>query len=520
MFDIKQLTLEEKVGQMIGLAFYGTEYSEELKMQVEELKAGLIIYFKDNCESPKQVFELNKIINSKSKIPPFLALDQEGGMVARVTEGIVQSPGAMAISASGKTEYAYKLAYNMGKDLVKLGFNFNFAPVGDINNNPNNPVINVRSYSDNPDVVCKYVKEAVKGYQDAGMMTSIKHFPGHGDTVVDTHLGLAKVDFDRERLYNMELKPFLLAKKENLPGIMAAHVMYTKYDDEFPTTLSKKVITGLLREEIGYDGLVVTDSLTMKAVFDNFSLEEIVYNTMNSGCDILLMCGARKVEMQKEFRDIAVRLVKEGKISESHIDECVIRILKYKEMFNVGNMADSFDDIKDDINNEEQVLFSKKVSEESITELKNQNNLYPLTNKEKILVVFPKIKVVTLVEDENKNLMSLFDFMSIPTDRHYINIDPTKEEQDELLSKIDQYDKVVYCSYNACFNPTQAELINNIDPLKLIVCAIRTPYDIRVLPNVQAYICSYEATPLSLASLAKVLTGEIKAKGVLPVKLN
>ena len=520
MFDIKQLTLEEKVGQMIGLAFYGTEYSEELKMQVEDIKAGLIIYFKDNCDNPKQVFELNKIINSKSKIPPFLALDQEGGMVARVTEGVVQSPGAMAISACGKSEYAYKLAYNMGKDLVKLGFNFNFAPVGDINNNPNNPVINVRSYSDNPDVACEYVYQAVKGYQDAGMMTSIKHFPGHGDTVVDTHLGLAKVDFDSERLYNMELKPFLLAKRENLPGIMAAHVMYTKYDDEFPTTLSKKVITGLLREEIGYDGLVVTDSLTMKAVFDNFSLEEIVYNSMNSGCDILLMCGARKVEMQKEFKNIAVRLVKEGKIQESHIDECVTRILKYKEMFNAGQMADSFEDVENDINNKEEVMFSHQVSEESITELININSLYPLTSKGKILVVFPKIKVVTLVEDENKNLMSLFDFMTIPTDRHYISIDPTKEEQEELLSKIDQYDKVVFCSYNACFNPTQAELINDIDQSKLIVCAIRTPYDIRVLPNVQAYICSYEATPLSLASLAKVLTGEIKAKGVLPVKLN
>ena len=520
MFDVKKLTLEEKVGQMIGLAFYGTEYSEELKMQVEELKAGLIIYFKDNCESPKQVFELNKIINSKSKIPPFLALDQEGGMVARVTEGAVQSPGAMAISACRNSKYAYQLAYNMGKDLVKLGFNFNFAPVGDINNNPNNPVINVRSYSDNPDVVCEYVKEAVKGYQDAGMMTSIKHFPGHGDTVVDTHLGLAKVDFDSNRLYNRELKPLLLAKNENLPGIMAAHVMYTKYDDEFPTTLSKKVITGLLREEIGYDGLVVTDSLTMKAVFDNFTLEEIVYNSMNSGCDILLMCGARKVEMQREFRDIAVRLVKEGKISESHIDECVSRILKYKEMFNAGQMADSFEDVKDNINNPDEVAFSQKVSEESITELVNKNNLYPLTCNEKILVVFPKIKVVTLVEDENKNLMSLFDFMSIPKDRHYISIDPTKEEQDELITKIDQYDKIVYCSYNACFNPTQAELINAIDPSKLIVCAIRTPYDIRVLPKVQAYICSYEATPLSLASLAKVLTGEIKAKGVLPVKLN
>ncbi len=519
MIDIKKLTLEEKVGQMIGLAFYGTEYSEELKMQIEDIQAGLIIYFKDNCDNPKQIFDLNKKIIAKSKIQPFISLDQEGGMVARVTEGVVQSPGAMAISACEKPEYAYKLAYNMGKDLVKLGFNFNFAPVGDINNNPLNPVINVRSYSENPDVVCTYVKEAVKGYQDAGMMTSVKHFPGHGDTVVDTHLGLAKVDFDRERLYSTELKPFLLAKEENFPGIMAAHVMYTKYDNEFPTTMSNKVITGLLRKEIGYDGLVVTDSLTMKAVFDNFTLEEIVYHTMNSGCDILLLCGARDVKMQKDFADIAVRLAKEGKISEAHIDECVERILRYKEMFKL-NMADTFEDIEKEINNSEEVAFSHKVSEESITEIVNKNNLYPLTKEEKILVVFPKIKVVTLVEDENKNLMSLFDFMSVPTDRHYISIDPTKEEQQELLDKIGNYDKIVYCSYNACFNPTQAELINAIDQSKLIVCAIRTPYDLRVLPNVQAYICSYEATPLSLASLAKVLTGDIKPLGKLPVTMK
>ena len=520
MIDINKLSLEEKVGQMIGLAFSGTEYSKELQMQVEDIKAGLIIYFKDNCANPKQIFELNKKIYANASIPPFVALDQEGGMVARVTEGVVQSPGAMAISATNHPHYAYQLAYNMGRDLAKLGFNFNFAPVGDINNNPLNPVINVRSYSEKPEVVCQYVKEAVMGYQDAGLMTSIKHFPGHGDTVVDTHLGLAKVDFDKERLYQMELKPFLLAKEEKFPGIMAAHVMYTKYDNVLPTTLSKKVITGLLREEIGYDGLVVTDSLTMKAVFDNFSLEEIVYYGFNSGCDILLLCGARDIKMQKDLYDIALRLAKEGKISEKRIDESVARILRYKEQFKVGTMANRFADIENDINNTDAVQFSQKVSEESITEVKPNQSLYPLSKDEKVLVVFPKIKVVTLVEDENNNLMCLSDFLQRSSDRFYIAIDPTAEEQKELLAKISDYDKIIYCSYNACFNASQARLINQIDVDKLIVCAIRTPYDLLVLPNVKAYLCSYEATPLSLRSLAKVLVGEIKPSGKLPVTIK
>ena len=520
MYDIKQMTLEEKVGQMLGFAFHGTTYTEELKKQIEDMKVGLVIYFKDNCLTPEQVFNLNKEIYKNAKIPPFVSLDQEGGMVARVTEGITQSPGAMAISATNNPKNAYHLAYNMGKELQLLGFNFNFAPVGDINNNPKNPVINVRSYSEDPDIVSEYVVEAVNGYSDALMMSSIKHFPGHGDTAVDSHIGLPVVDFDEKRLYEMELKPFIKAKELGLPGIMVSHVMFTKYDDKYPATLSKKLVQGLLRDEIGYDGLVVTDSLTMKAVFNNYTLEEIVLNGFNSGDDILLLCGARDIKMQKEFADIAVRLAECGKIPMDVIDKAVTRILKYKEMFKVGQMADSFKEVETLINNKEAVKFSEKVSEESITEIVNNENLYPVTKDEKILVVFPLIKVVTLVEDENNNLMSLCDFMDIKTDRHYMSIDPTEEEQNELLKIVDNYDKIIYCSYNACFNKTQSDLINKLDQSKLIVCAIRTPYDLRVLPNVKAYLCSYEATPLSLASLAKVLTGKIKPLGTLPVTIK
>ncbi len=519
VFNINDYSLEEKVGQMIGLAFSGTEYSEELRMQVEDIQAGLIIYFKDNCQSPKQVFELNQLINKNAKIKPFIAIDQEGGMVARVTEGIVQSPGAMAISATNNPSNAYKLAYNMGLDLRKLGFNFNFAPVADINCNPLNPVINVRSYSEKPDVVSTYVREAVRGYQDANLMTSLKHFPGHGDTVVDTHLGLAKVNFDKERLFNVELKPFIMAVHENMPGIMAAHVMYTTIDEKYPTTLSSKVIGGLLRKELAYDGLVVTDSLTMKAVFDNFTLEEIVEHSMNSGCDILLLCGARDIKMQKEFYDIAIRLVKEGRVSMSIVNDSFTRIMRYKQMFNVGEMADDYSLIENEINNEEAVAFSQKVSELSMTEIINQG-LYPLKNNEKTLVVFPKIKVVTLVEDENNNLNCLADYMEQKPDRFYISLDPTEEEQKALMSKVKGYDKIVYCSYNACFNKRQEELINSLDKDKLIVAAIRTPYDLRVLKDLKAYICTYEATPLSLASLAKVLEGKIKPLGHLPVTMK
>lgn len=519
MYDIKKMTIEEKVGQMIGFAFKGTEYNEELKMQIEEMKVGLVILFKDNCDNPRQVFDLNKAINEHAKIPPFISLDQEGGMVARVTEGITQSPGAMPISATRDPKNAYKLAYNMGRELQMLGFNFNFAPVGDVNNNPKNPVINVRSYSEKPDIVSEYVVEAVNGYSDALMMSSIKHFPGHGDTAVDSHIGLPVVDFDEKRLYEMELKPFIKAKELDLPGIMVSHVLFTKYDDKYPSTLSKKVVQGLLREKIGYEGLVVTDSLTMKAVFDNFTIEEIVENGFNSGDDILLLCGARDINLQKQFFDTAVRLTKEGKIPEEKIDEAVKRIFKYKKQF-IRPMADKFENIERELCNEEAVAFSEKVSLDSITLIEDKKQLLPIKKEEKTLIVFPQIKVVTLVENDDNGLMSLAEFMPFACDKMYMSLSPSETEKELLLKKIKDYDKIIYCSYNACFNPEQAALINEIDRDKLVVVAIRTPYDYGVLNNISTYICSYEATPLAFKSLAKILTGESVAKGKIPVTIK
>lgn len=519
MIDIKKLTLKQKIGQMIGLAFSGSEYSKELQMQIEEIEAGLIIYFKDNCISPKQIFALNKKINQAAKIPPFIALDQEGGMVARVTSGVVQTPGAMAISAADNSDYAYQLCYDMGIELRKIGFNFNFAPVGDITNNPKNSVVSVRSYSEKPEVVKEYAIKAMKGFKDALMMASLKHYPGHGDTSVDSHIGLPVVDFDDERINNMELIPFKGVIEEGLPGIMASHMLYRHYDPKFPTTLSNIMVEQKLRKELGFKGLVVTDSLTMQAVFNNYSLEEIVLNGFNSGCDILLLCGARKVEMQKEFASIALRLAEEGKIKMEMIDAAVERILKYKEEYLVGEMADKFEDVEGDLENKERVALAEKVMDEAITVVKDDAKLLPLKETEKIAIVFPIIKVVTLVENEDNTLNSLGDYLPFEVDKYYMDLNPSEEEQLDLLNKLASYDKVVYCSYNANFNPGQANLINAIDKDKLINIALRTPYDYNVL-DVKTYICSYEASVLSFKSLAKILTGKVKATGKLPVTLE
>ena len=516
--DINKLTIEEKIGQMIGLAFYGAKFSEELRMQIEDFKVGLVILFKDNCLNPKQIFNLNKEINKHAAIPPFISLDQEGGMVARVTKGIVQSPGAMAISAGSSLDDTYHLAYNMGKELVKLGFNFNFAPDADVNNNPANPVINVRSYSEKPQVVADYMLAATKGYNDAGMMTSAKHFPGHGDTAVDSHLGLPIVDFDVERLEKVELVPFVEGIKHNNPGFMASHVMYTKIDDEYPATLSNKIIQKFLREHLGYDGLVVTDSLTMKAVWGRYGMEEVVYRTFNSGCDIMLLCGARDINMQKEFYNTAVRLAKEGKIDHKLIDNSVRRILKYKEIY-CQEMADDFSDIEKDLLNKESIALSKEVMNRAVTLFKDENKLLPINKEDKVLVVFPIIKVVTLVENSDNTLNSLAEYLPFKVDKTYISLEVTDEEINKVLELIPNYNKIIFCSYNAGMYLKQKELADKIEANKLIICALRTPYDCDIL-KASTYITAYEASELSFEALALALIGKIKPTGKCPVTIN
>ena len=521
MKDIKHMTLEEKVGQMVGFAFYGTTFSEELRIQLQELKAGLVIFFKDNVGTLEETHKLIQDIHKAADIAPFIALDQEGGMVTRVTTGVVQSPGAMAMSANQSTHDTYLMAKAMGEELRALGFNFNFAPVADINNNPNNPVINVRSYSDDPSIVSEYVVAAMKGYHEANMMTSLKHFPGHGDTNVDSHIGLPTVDFDLKRMYEIELVPFMKAIEAGAPGIMSSHVRFQNIDPEFPTSMSKKVLADLLRNQMKFDGLIVTDSLTMGAIHRNYTLEDIVLHAFNAGNDILITCGARDIKAQRAFVETAIRLVKDGKIPMSQIEESVKRILRFKQEYRVEDQTSDFKKVLEKIGKQNHLRLAKSISQGSITLVKDSKVLLPIKQEESVLVVFPIIKVVTLADNTQGELTSLVDYLGQyrTCDKHYISIDPTEQESKRLFEIETQYDKVVYCSYNAFLYPNQNRLINSLKNPNVIVASMRTPYDINALPNINTYICCYEASPLSFEALTNVLIGTTQPTGKLPIKL-
>lgn len=505
---IEDLSIEEKIGQMLMYAFHGQEFNEQLKTQLDKFHVGGVIHFAHNIKDPIQVTELNKNIIDYAKIPPFIGVDQEGGVVQRIIKGVTPFPSAMALSASQND--ITELCYNVGKNLHNMNYSMVFAPVADINNNPLNPVINSRSYSDNPDVVGQYIIEAYRGFDKANIMPFLKHFPGHGDTNVDSHVGLPIVNKTKEELHNLELVPFTKAINDGCPGVMIAHILYPAYDTKYPSTLSKPIVSGLLREELGYKGLIITDSLTMAAVYNNYTKREIVKMCVNAGIDIMMFCGKATLEEQEEIYNAFIDLVKTGEISIDRINESVNRIIEYKKKY-----CDKIYD-KYEYPSLDAINLGKKLSYESITLIKDNK----LDINKKTLVIFPRIKVFSLVDNANNEYVSLANLLKKNCcDASEVIISDEDQKLDEINKIKDDYEQIIFATYNVRANDYQVKVYNELPKDKLTVVAMRSPYDAMYLDDLQGYICIYEATELALNSLCEAIKNGSYI-GKLPIKLN
>ena len=269
MKNLNELTLEEKIGQLLIIGFHETTLTDELRILIRRYKFGNFILFARNVVDIPQLEKLTRdlheeVMNSIG-IMPFIAIDQEGGNTVRIMDKSTFYPGSMTIAATDLSN-AEIIGHMMGKHLISLGINMNFAPVLDINNNPKNPIIGIRSFSDKPEIVSKYGIEIIKAMQSEGVIATGKHFPGHGDVEIDSHLGLPVLPFDKERLYNMELKPFMEAINNDVQNIMAAHIIFQEVDKENPATVSKDILQGILRNELSYSGLITSDCMEMNAI--------------------------------------------------------------------------------------------------------------------------------------------------------------------------------------------------------------------------------------------------------------
>ena len=337
MEKIRQLSLEEKAAQLIMIDFNGIEPAGRDLDHLKRLPWGGVIIFSKNVSDRPRLVKLNHTLSRlycNQGVPPFVSVDQEGGLVNRAEfDSVHLPPGNMALANGNDPALVRKCAFVSGVELREMGFHLNFAPVADVNVNPENPIIGVRSFGSNPKTVSKFCAAAVEGYLASGIAPCAKHFPGHGDTLTDSHLGLPVVKADLDRLRRVELPPFAASVKAGVPTVMTAHVHYPAVDTDkiLPATMSVKILKGLLRQEMGFEGLIITDSMLMKAVADSYGCGPGAVASIMAGADVVMMCGTR--EDQLNAHKAVTEALRSGLISPERLDKSLERIAVFKERF-------------------------------------------------------------------------------------------------------------------------------------------------------------------------------------------
>ena len=375
---LQEMTLEEKIAQMIMPSVRNednesaaplTTLTANAKSAVQKYGFGGYIFFAPNCEDTYKLAKLTQEMqraacseDSEVQLPLLMAVDQEGGIVSRLKEG-TSTPGNMALAASGDTKMALETGDIIGSELAAVGLNVDFAPVMDVNSNPENPIIGLRSFSDDAETAAKYGTEFIKGIEQNEVSTALKHFPGHGDTDTDSHTGLPRIEKTEEELEKNELIPFEAGIAAGTDMIMTAHIQFPEIETEeyvskstgekinIPATLSHKILTELLREKMGYKGIIVTDSMVMDAIKDHFGDMDAARLAINAGADILLMPGNIATStgvdyLDKYIKDIA-EMVEKGEIAEDRINASVSRILALKEEKGMLDEVESYRDLTD-----------------------------------------------------------------------------------------------------------------------------------------------------------------------------
>ncbi len=533
--SLSKLSLEEKIGQLFICGFDGFEADEQIKTLTKDYHIGGTVYFRRNVESVQQLAALSASLQalprSHPELPLFISIDQEGGMVARLDhEGMSRIPGNMTLGAAGDVGLTEAAAVLAAKEMLALGINFNFAPCIDVNNNPSNPVIGVRSFGEDPLKVAEHGNAAIRGYQQTGVIATAKHFPGHGDTAVDSHRGLAVVPHDKERLSQIELLPFREAINAGVDAIMTAHVIFPAFEpEEIPATLSRRVLTDLLRGELGYEGVIVTDCLEMHAISKSCGIPEGAVQAIEAGADIVLV--SHTLTDQIAAIQAVHEAVLSGRLSEQRIDQSVERVLALK----AKRMAEFTSSYGGDPASvpvpltppEESGALLTRIAERSVTLVKDEGNL-PLSCNEPVLVIWPELRHRTEVDEPAVHQYTLGDALRLYVERvvqSVIGTHPTDEEILAVLNQSADYEQIVVVTYTAegAIPEGQSRLIealNQAHGTNIIAVSTRNPYDILAFPDTGTYLCLYENRSFSLDALAKVLTGKLTPGGKLPVGLN
>lgn len=528
--SIADMPLEQQIGQLLIAGFRGTNPTPEIIDLIRRCHLGSVILFSRNIRDNQQVLELTHSLQMIAKeagqpYPLLIMADQENGLVNRLGPGTTTFPGNMALGAIGSEQIAFDIALATGREMKALGVNMNLAPVLDVNNNPDNPVIGVRSFGEDPQLVARLAAAMVRGYRAAGVIADIKHFPGHGDTAVDTHLALPTIPYGLERLEAVELVPFRSSIAAGAETAMVGHVYFPQImaDQKLPATVSPAIIQGLLRKDLGFEGVIVSDCLEMGAITDTVGTERGAVMALQAGTDLILVCHT--YSRQRGSYEAIQAALHSGEVSPEMIRQAAQRVLRLKARYL------SWDDlptppVPEWVGGEEHRRLRDRVYALSTTLVRSDDALIPLHPRpeERILVISPPGDRLTMVEDRGYSagfLVASIRQRHAQVDSLLISAQPGEEECEQVARSASAYDLVIMVTVNAHLNPAQARLMQRLARAgrPLIGIAARNPYDLLAFPQLRTYLVTYEYSEPALAAAVRVLFGEIQPQGRLPVSL-
>lgn len=549
--QLEKMSLDEKIGQMVHVGVNAEFMNQdsaafrELKRQVTENHVGGIIVFVGGVYDT--VHLMNRMQES-AKIPLLISADFETGVAMRFPDTI-NFPWNMAVAATGNPEFAKREGEIVAKEARAVGVHWDFAPVVDVNNNAENPVINVRSYGENPQEVGKFATAFMNGLQSGNVLATAKHFPGHGDTAVDSHRGLPVIDFSRERLEKTEFVPFRELINNGIGSVMISHISMPQLDSEqvkplkvsekpayadseiiteaatVPATLSKNIVTNILKNDMKFNGLVVTDAMDMSGLTLYFNQDEAAVRAVIAGNDVLLKPSNGDAPI-RGLREA----VKSGRISEERINESVRKILAWK--FKLGLDKKQFtplDSIDKVVASQETRKLSEEIADNSITLVKNEDKFLPLKSGQKIIVL-----CISNGEDRNfvgNTLAGTLRKNGLEVERIPIDVRATEKEIEDAINKSKSADFVVAGlfgrvrsgSKNSVGLPESGEkVLREVlkSDAKVISVAFGNPYLLLGFPEMKNYAVAYGDMSSLQRATAEAITGKINFKGKLPITIG
>ncbi len=520
MKTIEQMSLRDKIGQMFVTGFPTRELTADMKEVIEHYKVGNMILFSHNIHNKYQlgslVTELQQWFTTHTGVPGFITIDQEGGRVTRMPKDATNVAGAMAIASSGRPENAYTAGRMTARELRALGINFNLAPVMDVNNNALNPVINVRSYGDNAQKVIEYGIPMMKGLLDGGVMATLKHFPGHGDTNTDSHIGLPVIEKTLEELEQLELLPFKAAIEQGAQAIMSAHILFPQIEKTgVPGTMSHTIITKLLKEKLGYQGLVVSDCMEMAAIKQYYGTAQGALAAVKAGVDLVFISHTPSVV--KEAIHLIEEAVASGDLDVAIIDAAVTKILAYKAQYAVIEELD-YEIVGCDVHRRANELMRTE------TICRIQGEIEPIRmGDQQVLFMGSYSYRSDLASSSVNQEFSFPQYMGERFQAAYevVDIDPNEEQQNAALQKAQGYKHIVLGLFNARENNGQLALARKLLAAGIRVTAITLgrPYDLALIEGDFCGLSAFEYSADAFQSLIPILKGEMEPTANITIQL-